>query len=172
MPHPLVMVNGSDWTKILKYLKETIVFLALHDGISDEAVEILIGNYVKAIEGSKDDIFIQTAIGITQYLNFYNVIPAQGIGDEFKGIYFTGIAVSEHLNNLGYADLNKLHLRAVLRLLDFRLEEPHKISRKALTDRIRSVIDNNAVNEHLGKYGWYLIYKCLYNSVNNKTKTI
>lgn len=172
MSHPLVMVHGSEWTKLLKYLKESISLIALHDGISEEAVEILIANYVKAIEEDKENIFLFTANGILQYLNFYNVIPTQGVHDEFKGIYFTGMAVSDRLIQLGFADLNKLHLRAVLRLLDFRLAEPHKIRRPDLTTRIRTVIDNNSVESHLGKYGWYLIYKCLFNSVNEKSKSI
>lgn len=172
MSHPLVMVHGSEWTKVLKYLKETIILIALNDGISEEAVAILIANYVKAIEDDRDNIFLSTAHGILQYLNFYDVHPTQGVHDEFKGIYFTGMAVSEHLNRLGFADLNKLHLRALLRLLDFRLHEPHNIRRPDLTRRIKTVIDNNAVESHLGKYGWYLIYKCLFNSVNDKSKII
>lgn len=172
MPHPLVMVNGSEWTKFLKYTKETIVLLADHDGLHPDDIEKLIGRYVKEIEDNRDNIFLATAMGIVQYLNFYNVIPSEGVHDEFKGIYFTGMAVSQHLNRLGLADLNKLHLRAVLRLLDFRLEEPFKVRRLVLTARIRSVVDNNAVDTHLGKYGWYLIYKCLYNAANDKSKML
>lgn len=172
MAHPLVMVHGSEWTKILKYLKDTIALIALSDGISDEAVEILIENYVKTVEENRDKVFMSTAIGLVQYLNFYHVMPTEGVHDEFKGLYFTGIAVSEHLNHLGFADLNKLHLRALLRLLDIRLEYPFQIRRPALSQRVRSVIDNNAVDAHLGKYGWYLIYKCLYNAANEKSKKL
>lgn len=172
MSHPLVMVHGSEWTKILTKLKESIALHALYDGISDEAVQILIDNYVKEIESNRDKIFLSTAMGIVQYLNFYNVKPTEGVHDEFKGIYFTGIAVSDHLSNLGFVDLNKLHLRAVLSLLDLRLEEPFKVRRPVLTVRIRSVIDNNAIESQLGKYGWYLIYKCLYNAANEKSKTL
>lgn len=172
MPHPLVIIHGSEWTKILGYLKETIAFLSLHDEVAEDDVNKLIDQYVKEIEGNRDNIFLSTALGIVQYLNFYKVFPTEGVHDEFKGIYFTGMAVSEHLKRLGLADLNKLHLRAVLRLLDFRLEEPFKVRRPVLTARIRSVIDNNAVESHLGKYGWYLVYKCLYNAANSKSKTI
>lgn len=172
MPHPLVMVHGSEWTKILKNIKEAIAIIALGDGISEEAVATLIDSYVKSIEGNRDQIFLNTAMGIVQYLNFYNVKPTEGVHDEFKGIYFTGMAVSDFLSDLGFADLNKLHLKAVLSLLDFRLEEPFKVRRPVLTERIRSVIDNNAIESQLGKYGWYLIYKCLYNSANQKSKII
>lgn len=172
MAHPLVQVNGSDWIKILEYTKQTIILLASHDGMSAEDIEKLVGQYVKEIEENRDRIFLNSALGIVQYLNFYNVLPAEGVHDEFKGIYFTGMAVSDHLNRIGLADLNKLHLRSMLRLLDLRLEIPHKISRKVLTARIRAVIDNNSIESHLGKYGWYLIYKCLYNSVNERSKAL
>lgn len=172
MPHPLVIVHGSEWTKILEYLMQTIALLALHDGIKEEEVTNLIEQYVREVQDNRQDIFLSTAVGIVEYLNFYKVFPTEGVHDEFKGIYFTGMAVSKHLVRLGLADLNKLHLRALLRLLDFRLEEPFKVRRPVLTERIRSVIDNNALESHLGKYGWYLIYKCLYNAANAKSKTI
>jgi hypothetical protein len=172
MPHPLVIVHGSEWIKILHYIKQTIALFALSEGNSEEDVAKLIEQYVNEIEENRQDIFLQTAVGIVEYLNFYKVFPTEGVHDEFKGIYFTGVAVSRHLVRLGLADLNKFHLKALLRLLDFRLEEPHKIRRPRLTERVLSVIDNNAMDAHLGKYGWYLIYKCLYNSVNEKSKTI
>ena len=148
MSHPLVTIHGTQWTQFLMHLKEAIAFLALHDGISEADVTRLVEQYVNEVEGNRDNIFIATAYGIVKYLNFYNVMPTEGVHDEFKGIYFIGMAVSEHLNRLGLADLNKLHLRAMLRLLDFRLAKPHKANRKVLTDRIRSVIDNN---EEIGR---------------------
>ncbi len=172
MPHPLVIIHGHDWTKLLKHIKDTIALLAIKEGRSDTEVEKLIEMYVTNIEDNHDNIFLASAVGIVQYLNFYNVFPTEGVHDEFKGVYFTGIAISEHLEKLGLADLNKFHLRAVLRILDYRLYEPYRVNRPLLTERIRSVIDNNAIKTHLGKYGWYLIYKCLYNAANEKSKTL
>ena len=92
--------------------------------------------------------------------------------DEFKGIYFTGMAVSERLAQSGLLDLDKLHQRAMLRLLDIRLEHPHKAFRKDLSDKVRTVITHGKVLEHFGKYGWYLIHKCLYNAANESSKSI
>lgn len=172
MPHPLVIIHGQTWTTFLKHIKDTISFLATSEGKSDDEVSELIKAYVDNIEENRDKIFVLTATGIVKYINFYKVFPTEGVHDEFKGIYFTGMAVSAYLDKLGLADLNKYHLRAMLRLLDFRLLHPHKANRKVLTERIRSVIDNNTVESHLGKYGWYLIYKCLYNASNDKSKTL
>ena len=145
MSHPLVTIHGKDWTKLLEYFKESIAFIALGDKVLEEDVTKLIEQYVKEVEGNRETIFLATAIGIVQYLNFYKVIPTEGVHDEFKGIYFTGMAVSEHLNRLGLADLNKFHLRAMLRLLDLRLEVPFKVRRPILSERILSVIDNNSL---------------------------
>jgi hypothetical protein len=172
MPHPLVIVHGRDWSKFLKYIKETIALLAFSDGLDVASVDALVKKYLGEIEVNREDIFLATAGDIVRYLNFYKVFPTEGVHDEFKGIYFTGMAVSRRLDHLGLVDLNKFHLRAMLRLLDFRLAEPYKANRTQLTQRIRSVIDNNVLGEHLGKYGWYLIYKCLYNAANERSKTI
>lgn len=172
MSHPLVTINGKEWTKYLDHFQHAIGFLALQDGLDEQSVENLISQYHTSIVDDINNIFLQTAMSIVQYLNFYNVLPTQGVHDEFKGIFYTGMAVSDKLVSLGLLDLNKLHLRAVLGLLDFRLDNPHKVRRPALSQRIRSVIDNNALETHLGKYGWYLTYKCLYNSANEKSKTL
>lgn len=174
MPHPLVIVNGSFWVEILSIIKGTIARFALEDGMDDAQVHELLAEYVQVIEGAREEIFIATARDITKYLNFYKVYPTEGAHDEFKGIYFTGMAVSRFLVRLGLTDLNKLHLRAVLRLLDFRLEYPHRVRRPKLTERIRSLIDSGdkEMQDHLGIYGWYMIYKCLYNSASDRAKDI
>lgn len=172
MAHPLVTVHGKDWIEILRYFKEAIAAIALHDGLDKARVKSLVEQYVQVIEADRDSIFVATAAGIIEYLNFYEVRPTEGVHDEFKGIYFSGMTVSRYLVNLGLADLNKLHLRAVLRLLDTRLEMPYKVRRPVLTERIRSVINNNVMESHLGKYGWYLVYKCLFNAANEKSKTL
>lgn len=173
MSHPFVTIHGNDWIELLNYLKQTIYFLAREeDKKTEDEARKFISEYVTQIEENRENIFLVTAHGIVKYLNFYNVMPHEGVHDEFKGIYFTGMAVSEHLNNLELTELNKLHLRAMLRLLDFRLAFPHKVNRKLLTTRIKSVINNNSVDKHLGLYGWYITYKCLFNAANEKSKTI
>ncbi len=172
MPHPFVISQGKMWTTYLGHMKDTIALLALHDGMDEDEVDKLIEQYVKEIDARRERLHEYTSHDIVEYVNFYKVFPKEGIYDEFKGIYFTGMTVSRHLVGLGLVDLNKLHLRAVLKLLDFRLKEPYKASRPVLTERILSVIENNAIESHLGKYGWYLTYKCLYNAANSNSETI
>ncbi len=172
MAHPLVTIHGRQWTDFLSYIKDSIAVIALEESQSSEQVDKLLAQYLSEIESNRDAIFLDTAYGIVGYCNFYNVRPTEGVHDEFKGIYFSGFAVSSHLKRVGLMELNKLHLKAMLRLLDFRLQYPHKVWRPTLTSRILSVIDNNSIDNHLGQYGWYLIYKCLFNAANEKSKTI
>lgn len=175
MAHPYVMVNGDRWIIFLEHFRDTIAAIARLDKKTDAEIAELSDSYVRAIEDNRNKIFLATASGMVRYIHFYNVAPKEGAYDEFKGIYFIGMAVSLRLLDLGLADLNKLHLRAMLRLLDMRLREPYDIRRPTLSERILSLINNGAnlaIDEHLGTYGWYLIYKCLYNSVHGKSRSI
>lgn len=169
MAHPYVTVNGKTWVEILTHLQTALAAISLESGISEADTKALVETYHKTIEGKKGVLFEMAAIGIVEYCNFYKVTPAKGVHDEFKGIYFTGIAVSEYLVQLGLVDINKLHLKAMLALLDFRLSS-RNARRVELSDRVRLVINNNALKEHFGKYGWYLIYKCLFNAAEQQIK--
>lgn len=171
MPHPLAIINKANWNYFLTFFRETIVLLADEDGLPISEVNQLTRKYVEAVNDRMEEVFTATSQRIQEYLNFYNVNPTHGVHDEFKGIYFSGMAVSCYLDHLGLAELNKLHLRAVLRLLDFRLHIPHDARREHLTKRINAVINYNAVDAHLGKYGWYLTYKCLYNAAHDRANS-
>ena len=179
-PHYETQLNirGEEWTKYLNYFQNAITFYILEEVTSgkvtgeqkviEEKADTYARLYYEAVNKNRSEIFESTALSMAEYLNFYQVYPKDGEHDEFKGIYFTGMAVSRQLVTLGLLDLNKCHLIAVLGLMDFRLDKPHQISRERLTKRIKSMIDNNVLDAHLGKYGWYLIYKCLYNSVSDR----
>lgn len=153
---------------MLTYLQETLISIALNNGISEEATEILASQYSEIANKNRERIFEVTARKITEYINFHQVHPRDGVYDEFKGIYFIGTAMSESLLDAGLLDLNKLHQRAILRLLDLRLEYPHKAYRKVLSERIKKTIEHSSVEPHFGKYGWYITYKCLFNAASEK----
>lgn len=168
MAHPYVMVKGKSWVEILHHLQTMLTAISIKSGNSDDQTRVIVKNYHDAIEDKKMILFEVAASGIVEYCNFYKITPDKGVHDEFKGIYFTGIAISQYLVKLGLADINKLHLKAMLALLDFRLSS-RNACRRDLSDRLRSIINNNALDEHLGKYGWYLIYKCLFNAASPAT---
>ena len=163
MAHPYITVNGKTWVEILHHLQTALSAISLKSGNTPEETRKIVDSYHQVIEGKKEVLFEMAAAGIVEYCNFYKITPDKGVHDEFKGIYFTGIAISKYLVLLGLADINKLHLKAMLALLDFRLSS-RSACRKDLSDRVRIIINNNGLDEHLGKYGWYLIYKCLFNA--------
>lgn len=180
MSETQLALNGEEWTKYLNIFQKSICFILMKDVIdgkvtnqadidsAKEKTSLLAEQYFNEVNKNKIEIFKSTASSMDEYLNFYQVYPKNGEHDEFKGIFFTGMAVSKQLVSSGLLDLNKYHLNAVLGLMDYRLDEPYKVSRKILTERIRSMIDNNVIESHLGKYGWYLTYKCLYNSAQDR----
>lgn len=184
MNEPKFFLHGYEWSKYLNYFQKGISFIYLQD-VTDgkitendeielitEKARTLASQYFKTITDNKEEILDLTLVGMREYLNFYQVYPQEGEHDEFKGIFYTGMAISKILVKLGLLDLNKLHLKAVLLLMDHRLESPLNARRNALSERISSMINNNVLDDHLGKYGWYLIYKCLFNATEElKNKT-
>lgn len=161
MAHPFVEINKESFGVILERLKETLILVADKSNKTEPEIDALLAQYVTIIDS---DVFALAVAGITQYINFYNVAPREGIYDEFKNIYFLGAAISQKLDSVGLADLRKLHQLAILRLLDLRLVHPYKVNRPTLTERVVSAIKNDSLNAHFGLYGWYITYKCLYNA--------
>lgn len=165
---------------MLVCLQETIVAIVLNDksetpellAQATSDAEALASEYAGIVNANREELFRATTQMMVAYINFYRVHPNEGAYDEFKSIYFIGMAMSARLINDGHNELNKLHLRAMLRLLDLRLEVPHKAFRSQLSDRIKKAINNDCINKHYGDYGWYLIYKCLFNAANEKSKTV
>lgn len=183
MHEPEFYLNGEDWSKYLNFFQRGISYIFLQDISNGTLTDIeeqnrvkakgltIAQQYFKAVSENKEEILETTLISIREYLNFYQVYPQKGEHDEFKNIYFTGMAVSQTLVKLGLLDLNKLHLKAVLMLMDHRLDNPHQARRTVLSERISSMIDNNVIDKHLGKYGWYLIYKCLFKATDELKTT-
>lgn len=173
MTHPYITINKESWGTVLKSYTQALALIADKELGSLTLVESQLAQYAAVINTNSSQIFELAASGIQQYLNFYRVSPQEGIYDEFKNIYFLGSAISETLKASGLADLNKLHQKAMLRLLDFRLQHPFKAYRPALSSRLVAAINNNTVQQHFGSYGWYIIYKCLYNAAaNSRVQTV
>jgi hypothetical protein len=171
--HPYIQINLSAWKTILESLKQAIILIADETGSSEDEIKGIIQQYSTII--ADDDIAIYAMLGIKQYIDTYKVAPSEGIYDEFKNIYFLGAAITQKLNTEGFSELRQIHQLAVLRLLDARLYHPYKVNRPVLSQRVASTIKNNSVNDHFGMFGWYLIYKCLFNAAsegNNKKITL
>ncbi len=152
------------------YLRETVeayaelVFEIAEEDLSDPAkartvLDVYTG-FVKAyiapiVQGWRKDI--------EYYLNSYEVRPKDGVCDEFKNIYFLGVAISREMKQVGLADIAKYQQIAMLKLLDFRLFDDVNIARPQLTARVRRAIESGALENDFGRFGLYLVYRCLFN---------
>lgn len=158
-----------------KYLRETIeLFVELIGTVAVEESKSnpkqLQDDYEKFVIAYIERIVHHWRTGVEYYLHFYDVFPSDGKCDEFKNIYFIGTAISKELQNLGVSDLAKLQQIAVLKLLDYRLFMDAGTHRPELTYRIRRSINFDKISDDLGRFGWYMIYKCLFNAAIDAKK--
>lgn len=174
MPNPIIEINRLNWYKILGVLQDTFLFIAnnLYSSKSKNELEQLLNEYHTTIDTNKAAILEGCTGEITRYVNSYQVSATDYLFDEFKAIYFLGVAITAQLERAGYVELKKIHQKTVLHLLNMRLISPYKALRPQLAQRINMAIDNNTVKEHLGIYGWYLLYKCLYNAAHDAHKLL
>lgn len=163
--HPTFEINKKAWNSILFSLQTTFIQIASRRDFNDAKIESLTAEYSSLI-GSNTFILLKAASDISTYTHSYGITPTHGVYDEFKNIYFIGMAITEVLNTKAKFELSELHQLAMLRLLDLRLLTPYKANRDQLTDRIKVAIKNKTIKDHLGSYGWYLTYKCLYNAAH------
>ena len=152
----------------LKFFRETISFLA-QDKITDVKVLTDINlRYAIFIQHNINAIADNMQSELAYYLNFYNVTPADDVYDEFKNFYFLGMAITAELEKRGVKDLVKLQLQAILHLLNVRLKSvgAHRVQ---LTRRLSNAIDNGAIRNDFGRFGWYILYKCLFNAATERS---
>ena len=151
----------------LKFFRETVAFLA-QDETSDAAVLTNINLHYSAFIQQNDDAIAENMQSeLAYYLNFYNVIPANDVYDEFKNFYFLGTAIATELEKRGAKHLVKLQLKALLHLLNVRLNTVGA-HRAPLTRRLSNAIDNGAIKNDFGRFGWYILYKCLFNAASER----
>lgn len=160
-----VKLDKEKFLEILEVIQTSILVLIRDEGkIPVQVIEPMNEQWADVINRHYPEIYTQTHEKINKYLNFYNVYPESQNCDEFKYIYFIGLTVANKLKEEGMIDHTKYHLRAILRLLDYRLLSPYNAYRPQLSERIQKAIENHKVYEHYGEFGWYLLYKCLYNA--------
>lgn len=153
-----------------KYLRETIEAyadliyeIAEEDTNSAIKAELALQTYSNFIKAYIPQIVAGWRKDIEYYLNSYEVRPKDGTCDEFKNIYFLGVSISREMKQVGLPDVAKYQQIAMLRLLDFRLFDDVNISRPQLTLRIRRAIDSSNLESDFGRFGLYMVYRCLFN---------
>jgi hypothetical protein len=113
--------------------------------------------YKQVIQDYAPEIFKAAAAGINTYLNLYSVRAATS-ADEYKIVYFLGLAIERRLEEMGYAELAQVHMFSMIGLLDFRLRTL-KINKPNLMVAMTRLVKQGRFREQLGQNGGYLIYK-------------
>lgn len=147
----------------LQFFRETVSYLVQLENVDVERVTSINLHYAAFIQNHIAKIADNWQYELAYYLNFYNVNPENDVYDEFKNFYFIGMAITTELEERGAKDLVKLQLKALLHLLNTRLNTVGA-HRSQLTRRISNAIDNGAIRKDFGRFGWYILYKCLFNA--------
>ena len=144
MPNPIIEINRNNWYKIISILQDTFLFIAhnLDKAKSVSDLEQLLDEYHTIINSNKPAILEGCTGEITRYVNSYQVSPKDYLFDEFKAIYFLGVAITAQLERAGYIELKKIHQKTVLHLLNMRLISPYNALRPQLAKRIAMAIEN------------------------------
>ena len=133
MAHPLIEINRQSWLDILNIMKDTLPVVASRiEGhvYSIGTIDGFLKDYSETINYNMQDILSGCAGEIARYLNSYRVEPRDYV-DEFKGIYFLGVAITAQLNRSGHAELRRIHQFTTLHLLNSR-----QIGRASCRERV------------------------------------
>jgi hypothetical protein len=147
----------------LTFFRQTVSYIAQEQGKADNILADINLRYSAFIQNNIEKIADNMQSELSYYLNFYDVTPAEDIYDEFKNYYFLGMAIATELESRGFKELMKLQLKAILQLLNVRLNSVGA-HRTQLTLRLSNAIDNGAIRDDFGRFGWYILYKCLFNA--------
>lgn len=128
-------------------------------GASSDDFEESLASYASVIEENCEAIYRVAAAEISTYLNLYN-IHANKSADEFKIIYYVGVAIERHLQRVGLAYVGQVHSFAMVGLLDFRLQTLN-YKKPQLTKALTRLIKLGKLESELGATGCYMIYKCV-----------
>lgn len=158
------MSYADYWIQSIRYFADVISFLASDtEGKNPGEVKELIAQYRDAIMKNHQQIFVNAASELNFYMNFYDVRPRNGTPDELKIFYFLGKAIGEDFKKCGLANLQRYQLKAVQRIFNKRLSEVDAY-RVDLSKRIDIAIEDGAIDEHFGRFGWYIVHRCLLNA--------
>jgi hypothetical protein len=122
-------------------------------------VQSSLEEYSAVIEAKTQELVTITGEEIGFYTNLYNVHTNQS-ADEFKLIYYVGIALERHLKSQGLDHVGKAHMYAMIGMLDYRLREL-QIFKPLMSKAMLTLVDTGRFHVEMGRNGCYLLYKCV-----------
>jgi len=131
-------------------------YARLNSGPADFDKDLVV--YDNLINAKAEDIIRAAAFGISGYSNLYKVMPRETF-DEFKIIYYLGLAIEKHLTKAGHAKIVQVHMFTLIGLMDEALKRKG-VLKPQLTGAMTTLIRFGHFDRELGNTGCYLIYKC------------
>lgn len=125
-----------------------------------EKIAVSVNTLNNMFDDKHDKIFNAISGDIIRYLRLYNVNASGGV-DQFKLIYFTGMALARFVAREGDVYAQRVLQFATAVQLDqcMHREVDGVGGRKSLLLRMRGLIENGELEERLGLDGLYMIYK-------------
>lgn len=156
------------WVNALEYFGEVIESLAYNiDNKSESDIVKIIKEYSETVDQNHEQIFSKAASELKFYMNFYDVRATNGKPDELKIYYFLGTAIAECFGKLGLSSLEIYQLKAVQRVFN-KLLDCSGVYRAELSMRMDTAIEKGALSKDFGRFGWYVVHRCLLNSTRNR----
>jgi len=165
LAHPQQQIYLDLFKRVVKhYFKSFARAYEAYYGLGTGSYPTDLLKYKQVINDTSDNVYIYAAHQINTYVNLYKI--AIKSPDEYKAIYHIGRGIENQLVGVGLKDIAKVHLFAMVGLLDDRLQTPTKmkpniINKPALTLALTNLIRQDSLEAELGKNGCYMIYKCV-----------
>lgn len=160
------------WVEALTYFGDVIAYMASDTDSKPEAeVSKMVEDYREAVLQDHEQIFNKAASELKFYMNFYDVRAKSGAPDELKIFYFLGTSIAESLGKLGLSDLQQYQLKAVQRIFNKILAQVNAY-RADLSKRMDTAIEKGAIAKDFGRFGWYIVHRCLLNSARGQQAAI
>lgn len=143
--------------------------IKLGDNATNEQLESMSTDLHIVLKNNSDNIMLGIGGEIHRYIDYYSVDADKG-PDQYKLVYFSGMALARFLEREGHTLCAKVILRSMIEMLDYCLKDlTSGRGRPELKERLNRLIDNGMNDECLGKHGIYVAYKCASNILEGRT---
>lgn len=149
-------------TPTLETLKSAQGIAEQHAGPIVNSIDQVYLSIADYFTENSSTIYYSACVEIYRYCEFFCVFPKNQSVDEYKLIYFLGIAFIKELQKEEKSYVEEINLlwNTIFYKLTKALEFESNVWRKDLIDRLSKAVKQNKIDSYLGEYGVYLLYKC------------
>ena len=171
MNRPYEIILTESFRELLPIYVSTFGASAIEFGLDNEHRYLeLLGFYENVIENDVEKIFELAVRFVGQYMNQFKIHAVNTI-DEYKSIYFLGIAISSILDGYEFHSTAKVNLFSMVKMLDYRLTTLNAF-RPQMSVALQDQIRRNKFYDKFGNTGCYLLYKCIGSAVSERDNVL